>query len=131
MKQLNEMTDEELIGMTTEDMMKFVLNNPLEKVREHLEEWHERFHSLGPSHYERLANDLTYCIEVRADIHEELSRKCRLRRELLDRELKLKEEKLKLIDEELTLVQEEIGELQNAAKLALQRVREGRQRRTS
>ena len=131
MKQLNEMTDEELIGMTTEDMMKFVLNNPLEKVREHLEEWHERFHSLGPSHYERLANDLTYCIEVRADIHEELSRKYRLRREVLDRELKLKEEKLKLIDEELKLVQEEIGELQNAAKLALQRVREGRQRRTS
>jgi hypothetical protein len=124
MKQLDEMADEELIGMTTEDMMKFVLDNPPEKVRENLEEWHERFYSLGPSHYERLANDLTYCLEVLADIHEELSRKHRLRREVLDR-------KRKLIDEELKQVEEEMAELQNFGKLALQRVKEDRLRRMS
>jgi hypothetical protein len=124
MKQLDEMTDEEVIEMTTEDMMKFVLDNPLGEVREHLEEWHERFYSLGPSHYERLANDLTYCIEVIADLHEELSRKHRLKREVLDR-------KRKLLDEELKQIEEEIAELRDFEKLALQRVREDRLRRMS
>jgi hypothetical protein len=61
---------------------------------------------------------------VLADIHEELSRKHRLRREVLDR-------KRKLIDEELKQVEEEMAELQNFGKLALQRVKEDRLRRMS